>query len=75
METAKKGESVAVRIEGASIVKEYGRHFDNTNPLYSRISLDSLEQLHDVFGDELTTEDKALLKDMKKLFKSRLSVV
>lgn len=36
VDIAKKGDSVAVRLEGANPVREYGRHFDHTNLLYSK---------------------------------------
>lgn len=39
VEIAKKGDSVAVRLEGANPVREYGRHFDATNLLYSKVGI------------------------------------
>ena len=113
VDIAKKGDSVAVRLEGANPIREYGRHFDHTNLLYSKvrvrcvcvcvccvscvacrvscvvcrvlapclrcvspqITLDSLDELNAHFKDELTKEDELLLKDMKKVFKSRLHIM
>lgn len=40
-----------------------------------QITLDSLDELNAHFKDELTKEDELLLKDMKKVFKSRLHIM
>ena len=43
--------------------------------IFWQITLDSLDELHAHFKDELSKEDELLLKEMKKIFKSRLTIM
>jgi translation initiation factor 5B len=67
VEIARKGDSVAVRIEGDDN-RIYGRHFEHPDRLYSRISRESIDALKKFHREQVTKEDIQLLKMMKKLF-------
>lgn len=64
------GAGVAVKIECASheTPKLYGRHFDDSDVLYSTISRSSIDALKDHFWSTVTLEQKKLIKNMKPLF-------
>merc|ERR1719154_529464 len=70
VDTAKKGEEVCVKIEnpGGDAPKMFGRHFDETDMLISRISRESIDACKDYFRDELAKSDWALMVELKKLF-------
>jgi len=70
VDTAKKGDEVCVKIEspGGDAPKMYGRHFDATDLLISRISRESIDACKDYFRDELAKSDWALMVELKKLF-------
>eukprot|EP01017_Pseudomicrothorax_dubius_P049556 TRINITY_DN922_c0_g1_i4.p1 TRINITY_DN922_c0_g1~~TRINITY_DN922_c0_g1_i4.p1 ORF type:complete len:222 (-),score=72.06 TRINITY_DN922_c0_g1_i4:52-717(-) len=59
--------SVAIRVRGDDSILA-GRHFELSNKLYSFLTFDSCQVLNQYFADELTAEDAALLKKLKKLY-------
>ncbi|PVU87871.1 hypothetical protein BB559_005842 [Furculomyces boomerangus] len=68
----KRGESgagVAVKIECPSYEtpKLFGRHFDEKNELYSKVSRQSIDILKESFRDDLTKEEWALVIKLKKI--------
>jgi translation initiation factor 5B len=67
VETAKKGQSVAVKIQNESNVM-YGRHFDHQQKLYSQLTRQSIDALKENFKDDLSTEDWRLVIKLKKIF-------
>merc|ERR1712055_701965 len=70
VDIAKKGDEVCVKIEspGGDAPKMYGRHFDETDLLISKISRESIDACKDYFRDELAKSDWALMVELKKLF-------
>ncbi|ETP45628.1 translation initiation factor aIF-2 [Phytophthora nicotianae P10297] len=64
---AKKGASVAVRIDNESSVM-YGRHFDHKNKLVSRLTRQSIDALKENFREDLQKEDWQLVIKLKKVF-------
>lgn len=70
VETARKGQEVCLKIEpvpGES-PKMYGRHFDETDFLVSKISRASIDACKDYFRDDLIKTDWQLMVELKKLF-------
>ncbi|XP_075972722.1 eukaryotic translation initiation factor 5B [Anticarsia gemmatalis] len=70
VETARKGQEVCIKIEpipGES-PKMFGRHFDETDFLVSKISRASIDACKDYFRDDLIKTDWQLMVELKKLF-------
>lgn len=69
-ERARKGEEVCIKIEGppGEAPKMYGRHFDHTDLLVSRITRDSIDAVKDHFREEMEKEDWKLVMELKKIF-------
>ncbi|KAL7693976.1 putative small GTP-binding protein [Plasmopara halstedii] len=67
VDRAKKGASVAVRIDNESSVM-YGRHFDSKNQLVSRLTRQSIDALKENFREDLQKEDWQLVIKLKKVF-------
>lgn len=67
VDRAKKGASVAVRIDNEGSVM-YGRHFDHKNKLVSRLTRQSIDALKDNFREDLQKEDWQLVIKLKKVF-------
>lgn len=67
VDRAKKGTSVAVRIENESNVT-YGRHFDHKHRLISRLTRQSIDALKENFREDLAKEDWQLVIKLKKVF-------
>ena len=66
---SKKGSSVAVKITNPSNpTMTYGRQFDHTNAIYSRISRESIDALKEFFKADVAKEDWILIMKMKKIF-------
>ena len=61
------GAGVAVKIEHASYesAKQYGRHFDENDVIYSQISRKSIDVLKEFFRDDVPKEDWVLIKKLK----------
>ncbi|EEB18236.1 eukaryotic translation initiation factor 5B, putative [Pediculus humanus corporis] len=70
IESARKGMEVCIKIENMSgeTPKLYGRHFDHTDLLMSKISRQSIDACKDYFRDDLTKQDWQLMVELKKLF-------
>eukprot|EP01036_Dinobryon_divergens_P021994 gene21994-30226_t len=67
--SAKKGTQVSVRIVNESNpTLTYGRQFDHTHTLYSKISRASIDACKEYFKDEMTKDDWALIVKLKKVF-------
>lgn len=68
---ARKGESVCIKIDQNTSQNQtaYGRHFDHTSKLYSKISRESIDTLKEHFKDEMKKEDWETIIGMKTLFK------
>eukprot|EP01118_Nematostelium_gracile_P009969 TRINITY_DN3386_c0_g1_i2.p1 TRINITY_DN3386_c0_g1~~TRINITY_DN3386_c0_g1_i2.p1 ORF type:complete len:744 (-),score=239.43 TRINITY_DN3386_c0_g1_i2:20-2251(-) len=68
---AKKGDSVAVKMELEDVgapSKVYGRHFDHTDELVSRISRQTIDVLKESHAKDLSKEDIQLLARLKHTF-------
>jgi len=70
VESARKGDEVCVKIEAVpgEAPKMFGRHFDETDILTSKISRASIDACKDYFRDELQKTDWLLMVELKKLF-------
>ena len=69
VEKAKKSVQVSIRIENSSNpTLTYGRQFDHTNTLYSKISRESIDALKEFYKDEMTKEDWICVLRLKKIF-------
>jgi translation initiation factor 5B len=70
VQEAKKGESVAVKIEGTQSQSHItiGRHFSSQNPLYSRLTRGSIDCLKAHYKEEVSMENWRLVVQMKKIF-------
>jgi len=70
VDRAKKSESVAIKIEQDPSQQQrvYGRHFDHTDELVSKISRKSIDVLKQSYKEEIDKEDVALLVKLKALF-------
>ena len=64
------GPSVAIKIEHASYepARLFGRHFIESDLLYSKISRQSIDVLKENFRNDLSKEDWALVVKLKKVF-------
>lgn len=62
------GAGVAVKIESNSDQKLFGRHFDDTDIVYSKISRASLDSLKEHFWSDVSLDQKKLLKSLKGVF-------
>lgn len=70
VESARKGQEVCIKIDpipGES-PKMFGRHFDETDMLVSKISRASIDACKDYFRDDLIKTDWQLMVELKKLF-------
>ena len=68
-QTARKGASVACKIVNESNPTiTYGRQFDASNMLYSKLTRESIDALKAHFKDELEKEDWRLVIKLKKVF-------
>lgn len=67
--TGKKGTQVSIRIVNESNpTLTYGRQFDHTSTLYSKINRQSIDACKDFFKDEMTKDDWQLIIKLKKVF-------
>ncbi|PWN30783.1 hypothetical protein BDZ90DRAFT_236114 [Jaminaea rosea] len=63
------GAGVAVKIEtNSGTPPMFGRHFEESDVLYSHISRASIDALKNLFWDSVTLEQKKLIKNLKPLF-------
>uniref|UniRef100_A0A6B2EIU5 Eukaryotic translation initiation factor 5B n=1 Tax=Phlebotomus kandelakii TaxID=1109342 RepID=A0A6B2EIU5_9DIPT len=70
IESARKGQEVCIKIEPipGEAPKMFGRHFEETDMLISKISRQSIDACKDYFRDDLMKADWALMVELKKLF-------
>ncbi|XP_053675839.1 eukaryotic translation initiation factor 5B [Anopheles nili] len=70
LETARKGQEVCIKIEPipGETPKMFGRHFDDTDMLVSKISRQSIDACKDYFRDDLLKSDWTLMVELKKTF-------
>ncbi|XP_061482853.1 eukaryotic translation initiation factor 5B [Rhineura floridana] len=70
VDVAKKGQEVCVKIEPipGEAPKMFGRHFEATDILVSKISRQSIDALKDWFRDEMQKSDWQLIVELKKVF-------
>lgn len=70
VENARKGMEVCVKIEPVpgEAPKMFGRHFDETDMLVSKISRASIDACKDYFRDDLNKQDWQLMVELKKVF-------
>ncbi|KAK4793218.1 hypothetical protein SAY86_023653 [Trapa natans] len=72
VDTAKKGQKVAIKIAGTNAEEQqkmFGRHFDYEDELVSHISRRSIDILKENYRDDLSLEDWKLVRKLKSLFK------
>ncbi|XP_028811201.1 eukaryotic translation initiation factor 5B isoform X2 [Denticeps clupeoides] len=70
VDTAKKGQEICVKIEpipGES-PKMFGRHFEATDIIVSKITRQSIDALKNWFRDEMQKSDWQLIMELKKTF-------
>ncbi|GCB73273.1 eukaryotic translation initiation factor 5B isoform X2 [Scyliorhinus torazame] len=70
VDVARKGQEVCIKIEpipGES-PKMYGRHFEATDFIVSKISRQSIDALKNWFRDEMQKSDWQLVMELKKIF-------
>jgi len=68
----KVGTDLSVKIEwtqNSDPQRPYGRGFDHTNELISRISRKSIDLLKENFKNEITKDDVQLIQKLKLIFK------
>lgn len=70
VDSARKGQEVCVKIENVpgETPKLFGRHFDETDMLVSKITRQSIDACKDYFRDDLLKSDWALMVELKKTF-------
>lgn len=70
VESARKGMEVCIKIEPVpgEAPKMFGRHFDETDMLVSKISRQSIDACKDYFRDDLNKQDWQLMVELKKIF-------
>lgn len=67
VDRAKRGEEVCIKIDPAGGDKKMvGRHFDVVDPLYSKISRESIDVCKNYFRDDLSKDDWRLMKQLKE---------
>jgi translation initiation factor IF-2 len=69
IEKAVKGQQVALKITPRNDQTHiaYGRHFDHTNQILSKISRNSIDCLKEVFRDDMSKDDWKSVMKLKKL--------
>jgi translation initiation factor 5B len=69
VDRASRGSSVAVKIVNEQQpTMTYGRQFDHTNQIMSKLSRESIDALKQFFRNDLSTEDWKLVKNLKPYF-------
>merc|ERR1712151_107727 len=63
-----KGDKVSVKIEHSPHIT-YGRQFNHTNKLFSKVTRESIDGLKELYRDDMRKEDWSLLVGMKRLFR------
>ncbi|XP_075446594.1 eukaryotic translation initiation factor 5B isoform X2 [Ascaphus truei] len=70
VDVAKKGQEVCIKIEPipGDSPKMFGRHFEATDFLVSKINRQSIDALKNWFRDDMTKTDWQLIVELKKVF-------
>jgi translation initiation factor aIF-2/yIF-2 len=69
VQLGKKSQSVCIKVENQdNPTILYGRHFDSSIELYSKISRESNDLIKQYFEDDVSKDDIKLLSGMKKIF-------
>lgn len=70
IDAARKGQEVCIKIEpcGGEAPKLYGRHFDHTDVVVSKITRQSIDACKEYFRDDLQKTDWQLMVELKKMF-------
>ncbi|XP_029023265.1 eukaryotic translation initiation factor 5B [Betta splendens] len=70
VDSAKKGQEICIKIEPipGEAPKMYGRHFEATDILVSKITRASIDALKNWFRDEMQKSDWQLIVELKKTF-------
>ncbi|XP_067119722.1 eukaryotic translation initiation factor 5B isoform X2 [Centruroides vittatus] len=70
IDSARKGQEICIKIEPHSgeAPKMYGRHFDETDILVSKITRQSIDACKNYFRDDLQKPDWQLMVELKKMF-------
>ncbi|XP_071086769.1 eukaryotic translation initiation factor 5B-like isoform X2 [Haliotis cracherodii] len=70
VDMARQGQEVCIKIESlpGDTPKMYGRHFDHTDILVSKISRESIDAVKDYFRDDMQKQDWMLIVELKKQF-------
>ncbi|XP_059144688.1 eukaryotic translation initiation factor 5B-like isoform X2 [Physella acuta] len=70
VDIAKQGQDVCIKITPipGEAPKMYGRHFDETDMLVSKISRQSIDAVKDHFREEMSKQDWRLMVELKKQF-------
>lgn len=70
VESARKGEEVCIKIDPlpGEAPKMFGRHFDETDLVVSKITRDSIDACKNYFRDDLQKADWQLMVELKKTF-------
>lgn len=70
IENARRGQEVCIKIEhhGSDAPKLYGRHFDHTDMLVSKITRESIDAVKEYFREEMTKADWQLMIQLKNDF-------
>ena len=67
---AKKGDEVAIKIENTQEhPRIFGKHFDEKDELYSRLTRESIDVLKECYGTDLSKDDVKLIQKIKQLLK------
>lgn len=64
---ASRGSSVAIQLDSSNKNLQYGKHFDDKLPVYSRMTRDSIDLLKTHFANDLQQSDKELIQELKKV--------
>ena len=67
VDVAKQGQSASVKIDAVTSIA-FGRQFDHTYAIYSRITRNSIDSLKEFFREECERSDWDLLVRLKKQF-------
>ncbi|AFZ79052.1 translation initiation factor if-2, putative [Theileria equi strain WA] len=67
VDKAIKGQEICIKVVGEPTIA-YGRHFDHTAKLYSKITRDSIDVLKEYFRDDMSKDAWKLTAQLKKVF-------
>ncbi|KAM0677823.1 Translation Initiation Factor 5B [Binucleata daphniae] len=65
---AKTGDKVAIKVETEESPRMLGRHFEETDIFYSKITRQNIDVLKEYYKEELCEDDWRLVIDLKRIF-------